>query len=88
MEEAVNVAKLVHEHLIGFHKHYKLPRYFDDEDFLIWCRSNLGREYRDWQFHKGHKKDPYTVVHIKDPKWCTIFELTWSHLIQGQLDIK
>lgn len=88
MEEAVNVAKLVHEHLIGFHKHYKLPRYFDDESFLIWCRSNLGREYRDWQFHKGHKKDPYTVVHIKDPKWCMIFELTWSHLIQGQLDIK
>jgi hypothetical protein len=87
MEEAVNVAKLVHDHLVAFHRHYKLPRYFDNESFLIWCRANLGREYRDWQFHKGHKKDPYTVIHIKDPKWCTIFELTWGHLIQGTIDI-
>jgi hypothetical protein len=84
----IDVQKLVHEHLIGFHKHYKLPRYFDDNEFLIWCRSNLGKEYRDWQFHKGHKKDPYTVIHIKDPKWCTMFEIRWGHLIMGMIDIK
>jgi hypothetical protein len=88
MTSQPDTAKLVNEYLLGFHKHYKLPRYFDDENFLVWCRDNLGKEYRDWSFYKGHKKDPWTVIHIKNPKWCIIFELTWGHLIQGTLNIQ
>ena len=86
-EVPINVTKLVHDHLTSFHKHYKLPRQFDDKLFLEWCRSNLGREYRDWNYYKGHTKDSYCVIHIKDPKWCLMFELEWAHLITGQLDI-
>jgi hypothetical protein len=88
IDTPIDVAKLVHEHLAAFHKHYKLPRHFDDEPFLEWCKSNLGRQYRDWTFYKGHPKDTHCVIHIKDPKWCVLFELTWTHLIIGQLDIK
>ena len=87
-EAPVDVAKMVHEYLVGFHKHYKIPRHFDDEPFLEWCSVNLGSQYRDWKFYKGHPQDAYCVIHIKDPKRCVIFELTWAHLIIGQLDIK
>lgn len=88
MEEAVNIKKLVHEYLSQFHGHYKLPRHFCDDPLIQWCRLNLGKEYKDWSYHLGHRDDPHSVLHIKDPKWCTIFELKWAHLIIGQLDIK
>jgi hypothetical protein len=87
MEQPLDVAKLVREYLSAFHKHYKMPRYFDSESFVKWCKDNLGKEYRDWSYYVGHRDDPYTVIHIKDPKWCTIFELKWGHLIAGTIDI-
>ena len=88
MEETVRVAKLVHEYLVAFHGHYKLPRNFNEGILLTWCHVNLGKEYRDWSYYVGHRDDPHTVLHIKDPRWCRIFELTWGHLIIGTLDIK
>lgn len=84
----IDVAKLVHDYLVSFSKHYKLPRHFDDEPFLEWCNENLGKQYKDWTFYKGHPKDTHCVIHIKDSKRSVIFELTWNHLIIGQLDIK
>ena len=87
-EAPVDVAKLVHDYLVGFHKHYKLPRHFDFDPLTEWCTANLGKEYKDWTHYVGHRDDPHTVLHIKDPKMCMIFELIWGHLIIGQLDIK
>ena len=87
-EVPIDVAKLVHDHLVAFHKHYKLPRHFDDEPFVEWCNASLGRQYRDWQFYKGHPNDSHCVIHIKDPNRCLLFELKWAHLITGQLDIR
>ena len=79
MEEAVNVDKLIHEYLIRFHKHYKLAKDSTDTEFADWCLNNLGTNYRDWMFHAGGIHDDYSVIHIKDPRWCTLFELTWPH---------
>ncbi len=83
-----SISKLVHEYLAAFHGHYKLPRHFDDNELAQWCADNLGTMYKDWSYHKGHTKDPYSVLHVKDPKWCTMFELCWGHLVIGTLDIK
>jgi hypothetical protein len=87
MEEAVNIEKLVKDYMARFYKSYRIPRHNIDH-IEVWCKANLGREYRDWTLYRGHSKDPHASLSIIDPKWCTIFELTWSHLIQGQLDIK
>ena len=88
MEQPIDVARLVHEYLVRFHKNYQLPRHFEQEDeLLIWCKQ-LGPEYRNWSLYKGHPKDPYCVLHILEPKWCMLFELQWAHLIQGHVDIK
>jgi hypothetical protein len=84
----IDIEKLVNEYLTLFYKHYKLPRHFEQEtELLEWCKSNLGKEFRDWNFYKGHSTDPYTVLHIKNSKWCVMFELTWSPLIIGTIDI-
>lgn len=87
MEEAINVERLVKDYLNRFHKHYKLPRHFDEEDELVkWCEDNLGIQYKDWTRYVGHVKDPHTTLSIVDPKWCTVFELRWAHLITGIID--
>lgn len=80
------VAKLVREYLDGFHGHYRVPRHFDEEiELLGWCKG-IGTQYRDWTYYKGHQKDPHCALSIKDPKWCTLFELRWAHLILGTID--
>ena len=88
MEETLNVAKLVHDYLARFYKHYKLDKDQTDTEFADWCLSNLGREYRNWMYHPGGSYDTYSVIHILDPGWCTVFELRWAHLIIGTIDIK
>jgi hypothetical protein len=88
VEQQVDVAKLVHDYMRGFAKSYQVPRHYNEEDELLeWCAS-IGREYRDWTYHKGHPKDPHCSLSIKDPKWCTVFELRWAHLIIGSIDRK
>ena len=68
-----------------FYKIYKIPRH-GIEEIELWCRANLGREYRDWTLYKGHPKDPYCSLSIIDPKWCTIFELKFTEYILGTVD--
>jgi hypothetical protein len=88
-DESIDIEKLVHDYLSRFHSHYKVPRHFKEESQLKeWCTDNLGKEYKDWSFYKGHVNDSHCVLHIKDPKWCLVFELKWAHLIIGTLDIK
>ena len=83
-----DIATLVHDYLARFHKHYKLPRHFDEEDELVeWCKP-IGAQYKDWNFYKGHPDDQHCVLHILDPKWCTLFELRWGYLVIGMIDIK
>jgi len=88
MEQQINVEKLVYDYMRTFHLSYKVPRrYEEEEDLLKWC-ATVGREYRDWNYYKGHPKDPHCSLSIRDPKWCTIFELKWGHLIIGIIDRK
>ena len=81
----MNIDKLVSEYLSQFHGHYKVPRHFDDDELMAWLKTT-GSEYRDWSYYKGHTADPHCVVHIKDRKWCTLFELRWAHIIIGTID--
>jgi len=85
MEEAINIEKLVKDYMARFYKSYKIQRH-DIEDIELWCKSNLGKEYRDWTLYKGHPKDPYASLSIIDPKWCTIFELKFTDYILGTID--
>jgi len=88
MEQPLDVSKLVNEYMRSFSKSYCVPRHYEEEDELLkWCKG-IGRQYRDWTYYKGHYKDPHCALSIKDPKWCTIFELRWAHLIIGNLDRK
>ena len=88
MEQAnsTEIAKLVKEYLDGFHGHYKVPRHYEEEDDLLKWLYASGTKFRDWGYYKGHPKDPHCAVHIKDSKWCTLFELRWAHLILGTID--
>ena len=86
MEETINIAKLVKEYLDQFHGHYRVPRHYAEEDELLKWLDAAGPQYRDWGYYKGHPNDPHCAVHIKDPKWCTLFELRWGHLILGVID--
>ena len=88
MEQQVNVAKLVRDYLNGFARSYKIPRHYAEEDDLLkWCEA-IGPRYQDWHYYKGHVEDPHCSLSIKDPKWCTLFELRWAHLITGSIDRK
>jgi hypothetical protein len=82
----INVAKLVSEYLSQFHGHYRVPRHFDDEVELLAWLETTGSQYRDWGYYKGHPNDPHCAVHIKDSKWCVLFELRWAHVIIGTID--
>lgn len=77
--------QLVKEYMARFYKSYKIPRH-DIEQIELWCRTSLGREFRDWSLYKGHVKDPHASLSIVDPKWCTIFELKFSDYILGTID--
>lgn len=79
------ITRLVKEYMDRFYKIYKIPRH-GIEEIELWCRANLGREYRDWTLYKGHPKDPYCSLSIIDPKWCTIFELKFTEYILGTVD--
>lgn len=82
----IDIEQMVREYLDRFHRHYKLDKNQTDREFADWCLDNLGREYRDWMYHAGSRYDSYSVIHIQDPKRCTIFELRWSDLILGTID--
>jgi hypothetical protein len=81
-----NVAKLIREYLDGFHGHYRVPRHCPEEDDLKEWLAQTGAQYRYWIYYKGHVEDSHCVVNIKDPHWCTLFELRWTHLILGTVD--
>lgn len=85
MEQPLDIQRLVKEYMDRFYKVYKLPRH-GIEDIEQWCKSNLGKEFRDWTLYRGHPKDPYASLSIVDPKWCTIFELRWGNSILGTVD--
>lgn len=85
MGESLDIAKLVREYMARFYKVYKIPRH-GIEDIELWCKANLGREYKDWTLYKGHTKDPHASLSIVDPKWCLIFELKYSDYILGTID--
>ena len=87
MEQQINAEKLVRDYLRRFAKSYKVPRRYDQEQELLeWC-DGIGIKYKDWTYYKGHVEDPHCALSIKDPKWCTLFELRWAHLIMGYIDI-
>jgi hypothetical protein len=87
MEEALNIEKLVKEYMARFYKSYRIPRHGIDH-IEIWCKANLGTEYKDWTLYRGHIKDQYASLSIIDPKWCLIFELKFSDYILGTIDRK
>jgi hypothetical protein len=50
-------------------------------DITIWL-DKFGRQYRDWLILEGHMYESNTLVHIKDPRICFLFEVTFSkHII-------
>lgn len=77
--------RLVKDYMARFYKSYKIPRH-DIEDIEIWCKANLGKEYKDWTLYRGHVKDPHCSLSIIDPKWCMIFELKFADYILGTID--
>ena len=79
------ISQLVKEYMDRFYKIYRIPRH-DIDHIEIWCRDNLGREFRDWALYRGHSKDPHASLSIIDPKWCTIFELKFADYILGTID--
>ena len=88
MEQSIDVAKLVYEYLLRLHRHYKLDKHQTDTEFANWCLENLGREHRDWFYHAGTRHDEYSVLHVKNYRLCIFFELRWSNIIIGTIDIK
>lgn len=86
MEQSLDIEKLVKEYMRNFCKHYRLPYGFAEEyDLLVWC-NQIGKRYKDWTYYKGHYKDPFVTLSIRDPKWATLFELHWGHLIKETVD--
>ncbi len=76
---------LVREYMSRFYKTYRIPRQ-SIEEIELWCKDNLGREFRDWTLYKGHRLDLHASLSIVDPKWCTIFELKFADYILGLID--
>lgn len=80
------LGKFIRQYMDGFHGHYRVPRHYEEEEDLLEWLAKTGPKYRAWTYYKGHPKDPHCAISIKDPKWCTLFEVQWSHLVIGTID--
>lgn len=75
------IKSLVEDYLNGFADRFQIKNTSEVDLIYNWCKINCGLEYKDWFLFRGGSRDPFVVLHIKDPKKSTLFLLTWSEML-------
>ena len=85
-ESNPDFARIVREYLANF-SYYKVRKEWAlKEELYLWCRNNLGEQYRDWFVHEGGTRDKWWTVNIRSPKHGTLFALRWNDIIIESVD--
>jgi hypothetical protein len=75
----LNTAKLVKEYLARFPYVYKIHRdsiYYGE--IKQWCESNFSKEFNEWFWWSPGKYDSEANLHIRNPRYNTMFMLVWG----------
>jgi hypothetical protein len=79
-------ARIVREYLGNF-SYYKVRKEWAlKEELYLWCRNNLGEQYKDWFVHEGGTRDKWWTVNVRSPKHGTLFALRWNDIIIESVD--
>jgi hypothetical protein len=85
-ESNPDFARVVHEYLANF-SYYKVRKEWAlKEELYLWCRNNLGEQYKDWFVHEGGTRDKWWTVNVRSPKHGTLFALRWNDIIIESVD--
>jgi hypothetical protein len=55
------------------------------KEVVAWCNAHFGVKFKDW-FMMGRDKRTY-ILHVRDNKWLTIFNLTFADIIDHNYKI-